>query len=69
MKVEELRKEEKSLSGKLDKLRESYASSSDNQKRNMTEEILNAEKSLEQLQIQIKELEVQARNQEIQSLK
>jgi hypothetical protein len=68
-KTEELKKEEKSLSGKLDKLRESYASSSDNQKRSMTEEILNAEKSLEQLQIQIKELEVQARNQEIESLK
>lgn len=68
-KVVELRKEEKSLSGKLGKLRDSYASSSDNQKRNMTEEILNAEKKLELLQIEIKESEVQARNQEIQSLK
>lgn len=68
-KVVELKKEEKSLSDKLGKLRDSYASSSDNQKRTMTEEILNAEKKLELLQIEIKESEVQARNQEIQSLK
>jgi hypothetical protein len=68
-KVVQQKKEEKSLSGKLLKLRDSYASSSDNQKRSMTEEILNTEKKLEQLQTENKELEVQARNQEIQSLK
>jgi hypothetical protein len=65
-KVIEQKKEEKYLSGKLLKLRDSYASSSDDQKRNMTEEILNTEKKLERLQTEIRELEIQARNQEIQ---
>lgn len=68
-KVIEAKKEETSLSDRLSKLRDSYASSSDNQKRNMTEEILNLEKKLELLQTEIKDTEVQARNQEVQSLK
>lgn len=68
-KAQELRKEGQSLSGQLDKLRESYASSSDNQKRNMTEEILDAERNLELLRMEIERLEVLSRNQEIESLK
>ncbi|GAB6009194.1 tetratricopeptide repeat protein [Dysgonomonas reticulitermitis] len=65
----DLIKDGKYLSDGLAKLRDSYASSPDNQKRSMTEEILNTEKKLERLQTEIKELEIQARNQEIQSLK
>lgn len=67
--VMELKKEQHALSEKLNKMRSSYSSSSDNEKRNMTEEILTMEKKQEQLQVDIPQLEIQARNQEIQSLK
>ena len=68
-KVQEMRREEKALLEKLTKQRDTYASSSDSEKRNMTQEILNAEKKLESMQTEIRELEIQARNQEVQSLK
>jgi SMC interacting uncharacterized protein involved in chromosome segregation len=46
-------------------MRDLYSKSAENAQRNMTEEILSMEKALEQLQSNIPELEVQARNQEV----
>jgi len=67
-KVLELKKEQLSLSDKLSKMRDSYSKAPENTKRNMTEEILSLEKTLERLQTEIPELEMRARNQEIQNL-
>jgi hypothetical protein len=67
-KVLELKKEQQELSQKLAEKRDDYNTSSNSAKRNMTGEILAMEKKLEQLQAGIPELEIQARNQEVQNL-
>lgn len=65
--VVQMKADKKSLSLKLDNLRNEYSKSSPDSKRNMTNEILSLEKQIEQIQKDIPSLEVQARNQEIQN--
>ncbi|MDR2955732.1 MAG: tetratricopeptide repeat protein [Prevotella sp.] len=60
--------EKRSLTEKLEGLRTTYSRSNDNIRRNMTTEMLGLERQIEELQKEIPSLEIQARNQEIQSL-
>ena len=66
--VVQMKADLKAVSEKLDNLRTSYSKSSLEAKRTMTTEIIDLEKKQDQLQRQIPPLEVQARNQEVQSL-
>jgi len=67
-KVVQMKAEEKSLTDKLEGLRTTYSRSAQDARRNMTSEMLRIEKQIEQLQKEIPALEMQTRNQEIQSL-
>ncbi|NDV95400.1 tetratricopeptide repeat protein [Dysgonomonas sp. 521] len=67
-KVIQLQKEFNDLSVKLDKQRSDYSSASQDGKRRMSSEIYNLEKRVEQLRTEIPEMEIQARNQEINNL-
>lgn len=64
----QLQKEFNDLSVKLDKQRSDYSSASQDGKRRMSSEIYNLEKRVEQLRTEIPEMEIQARNQEINNL-
>lgn len=66
--VIQMKAEQISLSSKLEVMREEYSKSSPEGKRSMTSDILNLEKQLEKICSELPRLEVQARNQEIQSL-
>lgn len=68
-KVVQKKTDKKSLVEKLESLRATYNRSGQDARRNMTDEMLRMEGQLEQLQKEIPTLEMQARNQEIQSLK
>lgn len=69
-KVIQLKSEEKSLLDKLEKQRVAYSNtSSEDGRRRMSGDILDMERKYEQIQAEIPELEIQARNQEIQFLK
>lgn len=67
-KVVQKKAEEKSLVEKLESMRVTYSRSGQDVRRNMTNEMLRMEGQLEELQKEIPKLEMQARNQEIQSL-
>lgn len=67
-KVIQMKAEQNNVSGRLEAMREEYSKSSPEGKRNITSDILNLEKKLEQIKLELPQLEVQARNQEIQSL-
>ncbi|WP_108823009.1 M48 family metallopeptidase [Dysgonomonas sp. Marseille-P4361] len=66
--VIQMKAEHISISNKLKVMREEYSKSSPEGKRSMTSDILNLEKQLEKIHSELPRLEVQARNQEIQSL-
>ncbi|MDR1883767.1 MAG: tetratricopeptide repeat protein [Prevotella sp.] len=66
--VAQMKSDLKSVSEKLDNLRLAYSKSSQETRRAMATEIIDLEKKREQLQKHIPPLEIQARNQEIQSL-
>lgn len=68
-KVVQMKAEQFSLERNLQNMRDTYSTASQDAKRDMTAEILSMEKQLEQFQREIPKLEMQARNQEIQSLK
>lgn len=68
-KVVQKESDERILNQKLNESRTAYSIASADKRRNMTTEILNLEKQIEQLQTEIPALEVQARNQEIENLK
>lgn len=63
-----LKNELKTLDTDLEKQREAYSKMSDSEKRNAASSILMLEKKIEQLQLQIPGLEVQARNKEIENM-
>lgn len=67
-KVVEMKSELKGLSEKLEKLRADYSAASQDEKRRMSSDIYSLEKEVEQLQVGIPQMEIQARNQEIQAL-
>jgi len=66
--VIQMKAEEKKIYRELEEMRTTYSKSSDDAKRNMTNSIIDAEKRLEELQKEIPEAEIIARNQEIESL-
>lgn len=68
-KVVQKNAERKSIGDNLESMRATYSRSAPDAKRNMTNDMLQMEGQLEQLQKEISTLEVQARNQEIQTLK
>ncbi|MBK5723117.1 tetratricopeptide repeat protein [Dysgonomonas sp. Marseille-P4677] len=66
--VVQMRGEARKISERLESLRVEYSKSSPDARRTMASQILDLEKREEQMRVMINELEIQARNQEIQSL-
>lgn len=66
--VVQMRADERKMARELEELRTSYSKADDQKKRDMSTQILSAEKELEGIQLEIPKLEIQARNQEVESL-
>ena len=66
--VVQMKAEGERLSRELEEMRATYSKAGDSARRNMANSIIDAEKRLEGLQKEIPELEILARNQEIESL-
>ena len=65
--VVQMKADENRLTRQLEEMRSAYSKAAENIRRNMGDDILNTEKQLERISKEIPGLEMQARNQEIES--